>query len=256
MNIYWPLAFILVLHHTTSFAFTPTTTVGRTASNTNNNFRYHRNIAAVAPLYSLSEEAKQVGEELIRQAAAECDAKVSIEWKPEKIVVTVQGRAFMSNIDTDEDDDWMVDSEVDKVDDEDNFDPEEEAFLEQLENDNDDAVNVVELARAINAALDDREGAGIGFQIAETHSLDVTTPGVPDELTGIMWTAYQGFDITCEFTNQKKKGEVTTLEGRLHARDDEYTTINLKGRLKKIPNEDVHWVKLPKAKQEKGAGKR
>jgi hypothetical protein len=41
-----------------------------------------------------------------------------------------------------------------------------------------------------------------------------------------------------------------TIEGRLVERNEEYTILNLKGRMKKLPNEQVRSVKLPKAKKE------
>lgn len=40
--------------------------------------------------------------------------------------------------------------------------------------------------------------------------------------------------------------------GSLVGRDDEFVTINLKGRLQKIPRELVAKVELPKAKTEAG----
>jgi len=99
-------------------------------------------------------------------------------------------------------------------------------------------------------------GNEIGWQIAQTHEIQVTTP-IPDDdepaLTGIMWTSYQGFDVKCEYRNDKKGDDnvVKVLEGRLQERTDDYTMFNLKGRMKKIANEQINWVKLPKAKQEK-----
>mmetsp|Transcript_28812 Transcript_28812/g.54164 ORF Transcript_28812/g.54164 Transcript_28812/m.54164 type:complete len:130 (-) Transcript_28812:288-677(-) len=111
-------------------------------------------------------------------------------------------------------------------------------------------VDVTQLAKAINAALDDNE---IGLLIAETHEIEVTTPGASNELVGdIMFQAYKGFEVQCQFQDPKKKTN-KTIEGRLVERNDEFTVINIKGRMKKINNDMVVSVKLPKAKKEKGA---
>jgi ribosome maturation factor RimP len=106
------------------------------------------------------------------------------------------------------------------------------------------AVDLSALARAINHAL-------AGTVIAEMYEIEVTTPGASDELSGIMWQSYRGFDVIAEYINPKKKDNpLQTIEGRLVERNDEYTILNLKGRMKKLPNEQVRSVKLPKAKKE------
>jgi len=107
-------------------------------------------------------------------------------------------------------------------------------------------VDMTALARAINAALDDD---GTGLAIAEAHEIVVTTPGASDELSGIMFESYKGFDVIVEHQDPKKKTK--RIEGRLVERNDEFTIINIKGRMKKLKNQDVMSVKLPKAKKEK-----
>lgn len=212
---------------------------------TSNAFLAHPETRASSALFQTLQEA---GQDIIQQAARQFGAEVSIDWKSGKITVTVEGPAILVSATDDEDllewEDEFEETEL-MASDEDDLD------LDLMSES--DAVDVVALARAINAALDDD---GIGLQIAETHEIDVTTPGASDELQGeVMFQAYQGFDVVCEFVNRKKKDVPTeAIEGRLHARDEESTTINLKGRLKSIPNEDIHWVKLPKAKQEKKGG--
>jgi hypothetical protein len=66
-----------------------------------------------------------------------------------------------------------------------------------------------------------------------------------------MFEAYQGFEVICRYEDPKNK-EVTEIVGRLHERTDEITVINIKGRMKKIKNESIESLKLPKAKKEKG----
>jgi predicted CopG family antitoxin len=67
-----------------------------------------------------------------------------------------------------------------------------------------------------------------------------------------MFESYKGFDVICRYEDPKKK-EVTEILGRLHDRTDETTVINIKGRMKKIKNESIESLKLPKAKKEKGS---
>lgn len=111
-------------------------------------------------------------------------------------------------------------------------------------------VDVAALARAINAALDD---GGVGLAIAEEHEIEVTTPGASDELQGpVMFKAYKGFDVLVTFMDPKKK-VAKTIEGKLHDRTSEFTIINIKGRMKKLKNQMLVSVKLPKALKEKGA---
>lgn len=111
------------------------------------------------------------------------------------------------------------------------------------------AVDITTLARAINSALDDD---GIGLAIAEAHEIEVTTPGASDELVGdVMFEAFKGFDVIVQHKDPKKD-KVKTIDGRLVERNDEFTVLNIKGRMKNLKNQDVLSVKLPKAKKEKG----
>ena len=67
-----------------------------------------------------------------------------------------------------------------------------------------------------------------------------------------MFESYRGFDVICRYEDPKKQ-KITEITGRLHERTDETTVINIKGRMKKIKNELIESIKLPKAKKEKGA---
>lgn len=169
----------------------------------------------------LPENYQDVGNELIYEAGKGCgtsEDQLSVVWKGGKVTVTVAGDAFLSV-------------------------PDDES------NSHESGVDVVVLARAINAALDENE---IGTRIAETHEIEVTTPGASDELTGVMWDVYRGFDVVAKFIDPKKQVE-KTIEGRLHERTEDITIINIKGRMKKIKNGNLLSVMLPKAKTEKGS---
>jgi ribosome maturation factor RimP len=235
----------------------------------------------------LPEGYQEFGEYLIRQAAAkQCGISskedLSIEWKPGRIIVTVLGNVYVSNDMDDVDDEEEIELEQDEAmgddgdaegfyddeggeflgDDGDDEEEEEDLFEEEEEEDSvgllsssltstsaGQDVDVSQLAKAINAALDD---GGTGLAIAETHEIEVTTPGASDELTSaIMFEAYRGFEVICQFMDPKTK-KTKTIDGRLVERNDEFTVVNIKGRMKKLKNDMVVSVKLPKAKKEKG----
>lgn len=193
-----------------------------------------RTIPRVSPLFvALPDGYQEYGNEKIYSAASLCGAspeQISIEWKAGRIVVTVSGDVYVSD---------PLPYLQEGADDE------EEVFEEQVP---EGAVDVTTLARAINSALDDD---GIGLAIAEAHEIEVTTPGASDELSGIMWESYKGFDVIAQHKDPKKN-KIKTIEARLVERNDEFTVLNIKGRMKKLENENVVSVKLPKAKKEKG----
>jgi len=115
----------------------------------------------------------------------------------------------------------------------------------------DEGANVVSIARKINAAFSEEGEESVGFRIAVHHSVEVTTPGASDEMYGIMFESYKGFDViveTVDAKNNKKK----IIEGKLVERNEDTTVINQKGRMRKLKNYNVMSVKLPKAKKEKG----
>ena len=236
-------------------------------------------VAARVPLTRLfamlPEGYQEFGEHVIRKAGAECgivkEDDLTIEWKADRIVVTVRGKVFVSAIEAEEGDEDLVlmeeeeEEDIDDGDDEDSADGDEgedgllsidDTMMDDSEGTDENTstspsrgVDVAALARAINNALDD---GGIGFMIAEAHEIEVTTPGVSDELQGrVMFEAYKGFDVICE-QKDVKSNKIKQIEGRLVERNDEFTILNIKGRMKKLENDAVLSVKLPKAKKEKG----
>ena len=175
--------------------------------------------------------------------------------------------------DDDDDEDFILDQEEQSTDDlEDEFEGNESDEVEILKEDpievedneevgiNDfeatplvkslgQGVDVTKLARAINAALDN--GGDTGLAITEAFEIEVTTPGASDELSGIMFQSYRGFDVICLCMDPKTKKQ-KQIEGKLVERNSQFTVINIKGRMKNLKNQDVLSVKLPKAKKEKG----
>ena len=195
----------------------------------------------------LPENYQAIGEKLIRDAGVQCGATdLEIEWKDGKLKVVVLSDAFLSNTNDGVGEDEVEEDEEESDDEEEESD---EISLEQqpVVSTTTTGVDVGALARTINAALDD---GGVGLQIAENHEIEVTTPGAPDELSGIMWDVYQGFDVICEHRDPKT-AKLKKIDGRLQERNSEFTVINIKGRMKKLKNVDIISVKLPKAKKEK-----
>lgn len=83
------------------------------------------------------------------------------------------------------------------------------------------------------------------------YLLEVSSPGVSSTLQSEAdFTAFKGFPVTVELSAEWKKKK--RFEGTLMGRDDEHVSINLKGRVTKIPRELVTSVSLPKAQTEAG----
>jgi hypothetical protein len=201
------------------------------------------------------------------------------------------------NDNDDEDTDNNVDDETtadlfdddDAVDDEDEV--EEKEIVETVDENARGAIDLALLARTINRMLDppkvygddddsveneenidddDDDGSdnvvsiqkSIGLAIAEVHSIEVTTPGVSDDLLVLVKTnpsilnVYKGFEIKIEQkdlkTVKKAKTKQKIIEGRLVEYNKEFTIININGRMKTIRNDTIISMKLPKAKKEKG----
>ena len=178
-------------------------------------------------LKALPEGYKEFGEHVIRRAGESVGVKndedMTVEWKSGKIIVTVKGSVYVSNPDVscDSDDEGQT------------VEP---------------GVDVTKLAKAINSFLDDD---GVGLAIAEAHEIEVTTPGASDELSGIMFESYKGFEVICQHQDPKSN-KIKQIQGKLVERNKEFTIVNIKGRMKKMKNDTVLSVKLPKAKKEKG----
>ena len=137
------------------------------------------------------------------------------------------------------------------------------------------AISVPRIARQINEYLSKDGEGSIGHTIAELHEIEVTTPEFDNVLRGRLFQVYKGFDVIVdhwEVKKQKKKTKISSdmsggndddddvqkkrvkTEGKLVERDMEknVTIINVKGRNKKIKNDLIESVELPKAKREKG----
>lgn len=225
---------------------------------------------------------KQEGERIIMKAATEAGASpemMDIKWKSGLLVVTVDGSAYIAAAEddtvalleeeqdemdfadeilddedfADDDEDFVEDDDSLDFDMEDDFDPLENGFVEETSTEETPVggVDVVAIAKAVNRAFDEAGEGTVGYNIAVHHSIEVTTPGATDELSGIMFESYKGFGIILEFKDAKT-GKTKKIEGKLIERNNEFTQINERGRMRKFKNDLVIRVTLPKAKTEKG----
>lgn len=203
---------------------------------------------------------KTEGERIIINAVIEKGAKaedVDIQWKPGKIIVTLSGDIFVQAKVDEEDEDFSAleyDEEIneDAVQEfENEFESSDDNGDDEEEEEEEEGVNVVSVGRAINYALGEDGEGSMAYNIAVHHSIEVTTPGANDELSGIMFESYRGFSVFVEVIDPKKD-KVQIMEGKLVERNEKQTIVNVKGRVRKLKNELVLSVKLPKAKREKG----
>jgi hypothetical protein len=194
---------------------------------------------------------KTEGERIIQEAAVKCGANkenVSIRWVPGKIIVTLSGETYLQAKEEDE----MVASYIEYDDETEQQLDDFEDFDQEIEVTPIGGIDVVSVAKAINMALGEKGEGSLAYNIAFHHEIEVTTPGASDELKGIMFESYKGFDVLVESMDPKVKDKVIIVEGKLVERNEEHTIINVKGRVRKFSNELVQSVKLPKAKREKG----
>ena len=171
------------------------------------------------------------------------------------------------------------------------IDEDEEEFLQTIEStsaSSDSPTDLtLQIARTINELLAADGEDSPAFKIAKLHEIEVSTPPFDNVLRGrLMFENYKGFDVMVEHfeeTKKKKKKKskaqkdntptndasdssieeeeevvkpkLIITEGKLVERDyeKEVTLINVKGRIKKIKNDKIESVCLPKAKREKGA---
>ena len=196
---------------------------------------------------------KKVGERIILEASAGCGVKeddIQIQWMSGRIVVTLLGDSFLqSKADADEEADIEY---VDESDEEVSEEFDNEFTGDESDEAEEGKLSVVGVARAINFALGEDGEGSIASNIAVHHAIEVTTPGASEELYGVMFESYRGFDVFVETIDPKKDGKVEIVQGKLIERNEKQTVVNVKGRLRKIKNELVLSVKLPKAKREKG----
>jgi len=75
-----------------------------------------------------------------------------------------------------------------------------------------------------------------------SYVLEISSQGVSDELTSERdFKTFKGFPVNVEF---KENSKITFLNGLLYEKSKDYLAINIKGRIKKIPLDEVLRINL------------
>jgi len=76
-----------------------------------------------------------------------------------------------------------------------------------------------------------------------SYVLEISSQGVSDELTSERdYKTFKGFTVNVELT--QKNSKIKFLNGLLHEKSNDYLAINIKGRIKKIPFDEVLKISL------------
>ena len=184
---------------------------------------------------------------------------------------------------TDEDEEILFDDDFEEEDFESIGLPEnEDDEQQQQQSSQRKLIDLTQIARTINEYLSQDGEDSLSYKIAQLHEIEVTTPEFDNVLRSTiggvnMFEVYKGFDVIVDYWDvpKKKKKKKSNnnksnydsdeeeeeeqtkmkkvIEGKLVGRDEEkgVTMINVKGRIVKIKNDVIEFVKLPKAKREK-----
>ena len=76
-----------------------------------------------------------------------------------------------------------------------------------------------------------------------SYVLEISSQGVSDELTSERdFKTFKGFPVNVELN--QKNSKIKFLNGLLYKKSNDYLAINIKGRIKKIPVEEVFKISL------------
>lgn len=76
-----------------------------------------------------------------------------------------------------------------------------------------------------------------------SYVLEISSQGVSDELTSERdFQTFKGFPVNVELNQKNTK--IKFLNGLLYEKSKDYLAINIKGKIKKIPFDEVHKISL------------
>ena len=76
-----------------------------------------------------------------------------------------------------------------------------------------------------------------------SYVLEISSQGVSDELTSERdFKTFKGFPVNVELN--QKNSKIKFLNGLLYEKSNDYLAINIKGRIKKIPFDEVLKISL------------
>ncbi len=80
--------------------------------------------------------------------------------------------------------------------------------------------------------------------LSESYVLEISSPGIDEYLSSDKdFLSFRSFPVEVCFLAKGTK-ERQSFEGLLLERSEQHVHINIKGRIKKIPREDVNYVRL------------
>jgi len=105
---------------------------------------------------------------------------------------------------------------------------------------NGDDISLDDCALFNNPASDEIEKSNL---LNCSYVLEICSQGVSDELTSERdFTTFKGFPVNVELN--QKNSKIKFLNGLLYEKSNDYLAINIKGRIKKIPFDEVLKISL------------
>ena len=109
-----------------------------------------------------------------------------------------------------------------------------------LKKTNDDEITLDDCALFNNPASDEIEKSNL---LNCSYVLEISSQGVSDELTSERdFKTFKGFPVNVELN--QKNSKIKFLSGLLFEKSNDYLAINIKGRIKKIPFDEVLKISL------------
>ncbi len=109
-----------------------------------------------------------------------------------------------------------------------------------IKNSNDDDITINDCSRFNNPASAVIENSNL---LKCSYVLEISSQGVSDELTSERdFKTFKGFPVNVELN--QKKSQTKFLNGLLYEKSKDYLAINIKGKIKKIPFNEVLKISL------------
>ena len=105
---------------------------------------------------------------------------------------------------------------------------------------NDDDISIDDCAQFNNPASEEIENSNL---LNCSYVLEISSQGVSDELTSERdFKTFKGFPVNVELN--QKNSKIKFLNGLLYEKSKDYLAINIKGKIKKIPFDEVLKISL------------
>ena len=109
-----------------------------------------------------------------------------------------------------------------------------------IKNTNGDDISLEDCAKFNTPASDEIEKSNL---LNCSYVLEISSQGVSDELTSERdFKTFKGFPVNVELN--QKNSKIKFLNGLLYEKSNDYLAINIKGRIKKIPFDEVLKISL------------